>query len=154
MTLWDALVDRIEKNSGAVLAIDYGEEGPLGNTLEAIKHHKFVHVLDSPGEADLSAYVDFGALRQIVEEKPQSGVKCYGPVTQKQLLLSLGLVPRLEKLVENASSEAQADELVQGCERLVGDGAGDPESGVAPGMGSRYKAIAMVSRGLPKPVGF
>ena len=154
MTLWDKLADRIEKNSGAVLAIDYGEEGPLGNTLEAIKDHKFVHVLDSPGEADLSAYVDFGALRQIVEEKPQRGVTCYGPVTQQQLLLSLGLVARLEQLVENAASEDQANALVKGCERLVGDGAGNAETGEPPGMGVRYKAMCMVSRGLPKPVGF
>lgn len=154
MTLWDKLADRIQKNSGAVLAIDYGEEGPLGNTLEAIKDHKFVHVLDHPGEADLSAYVDFGALRQIVDEKPERGVRCYGPVTQQQLLLSLGLIHRLEQLVKNATSEVQADELVKGCERLVGDGAGDATAGEPPGMGVRYKAMCMVSRGLPKPAGF
>ena len=154
MTLWDNLIDRIEKHSGAAIAIDYGEEGPLGNTLEAIKDHKFVHVLDTPGEADLSAYVDFGSLRQIVEEKPQTGVKCFGPVTQQQLLLSLGLIPRLEKLVDNASSEAQADGLVKGCERLVGESAGDAAKGEPPGMGIRYKALCMVSRGLAKPVGF
>ena len=154
LALWDRLADHIEKHSGAVLAIDYGEEGPLGNTLEAIKDHKFVHVLDTPGEADLSAYVDFGGLRQIIEEKPGTGVKCYGPVTQQQLLLSLGLVARLEKLVENASSEDQADELIKGCERLVGEGAGDESKGEPPGMGIRYKAMSMVSRGVAKPVGF
>jgi NADH dehydrogenase [ubiquinone] 1 alpha subcomplex assembly factor 7 len=154
LALWDRLADHIEKHSGAVLAIDYGEEGPLGNTLEAIKDHKFVDVLDTPGEADLSAYVDFGGLRQIIEEKPNTGVKCYGPITQQQLLLSLGLVPRLEKLVESTSNEAQADELVKGCERLVGDSAGDNSNGEPPGMGIRYKAVCMVSRGIAKPVGF
>ena len=77
-----------------------------------------------------------------------------GPVTQQQLLLSLGLVARLEKLVENASSEDQADELIKGCERLVGEGAGDESNGEPPGMGIRYKAMAMVSRGVAKPVGF
>ena len=142
MTLWDNLIDRIEKHSGAAIAIDYGEEGPLGNTLEAIKDHKFVHVLDTPGEADLSAYVDFGSLRQIVEEKPQTGVKCFGPVTQQQLLLSLGLIPRLEKLVENASSEAQADGLVKGCERLVGESAGDAAKGEPPRWASGTRRCA------------
>ena len=154
LSLWDRLAERIEQHSGAVLAIDYGEEGPLGDTLEAIKDHKFVHVLDSPGEADLSAYVDFGALRQIIDEKPNSGVTCHGPITQQQFLLSLGLIPRLEKLVENATSEAQADELIKGCERLVSDSKGDAEANEPPGMGVRYKAMCLVSRGLPKPAGF
>jgi NADH dehydrogenase [ubiquinone] 1 alpha subcomplex assembly factor 7 len=154
LSLWDRLAERIEEHSGAVLAIDYGEEGPLGDTLEAIKDHKFVHVLDSPGEADLSAYVDFGALRQIIDEKPHSGVTCHGPITQQQFLLSLGLISRLEKLVENATSDAQADELIKGCERLVSDSKGDAEAHEPPGMGARYKAMCLVSRGVPKPVGF
>ena len=69
-------MDRIndeEKNGGrggAAIAIDYGDEGPLGDTLEAIKDHKFVeNPLESPGECDLSAHVDFGALRGVVEER-------------------------------------------------------------------------------------
>lgn len=35
---------------------------------QAIKKHEFVHVLDSPGNADLSAYVDFAALKHVVED--------------------------------------------------------------------------------------
>lgn len=35
---------------------------------QAIKKHEFVHVLDSPGDADLSAYVDFDALKHVVKE--------------------------------------------------------------------------------------
>ena len=154
LSLWDRLADRLEEHSGAVLAIDYGEEGPLGDTLEAIKNHKFVHILDSPGEADLSAYVDFGALRQIIDEKPNTGVTCHGPITQQQFLLSLGLIPRLEKLVESATSAEQADELIKGCERLVSDFKGDAAANAPPGMGIRYKAMCLVSRGLPKPIGF
>ena len=43
----------IQVNSSA--AIFFGSRG--------IKEHRFVHPLDTPGEADLSANVDFSALR-------------------------------------------------------------------------------------------
>uniref|UniRef100_A0A7S0WVC3 Protein arginine methyltransferase NDUFAF7 n=1 Tax=Chlamydomonas leiostraca TaxID=1034604 RepID=A0A7S0WVC3_9CHLO len=45
------------------MVVDYGRDGPYSDSLMAIKQHKGVQVLDEPGSADLSAWVDFGALR-------------------------------------------------------------------------------------------
>lgn len=42
--------------------------------LQAIRKHKFVPILDEPGTADLSAYVDFEAIRHSAEEA--SGREC------------------------------------------------------------------------------
>lgn len=88
------------------------------------------------------------------------GVKCYGPVTQQGLLVNLGIASRLDALVRGCTTEEDADRLISGCERLVsgddgggGDGSGGDEPRPA-GMGIRYKAIAMVSKGLGVPVGF
>ena len=158
---WEKMMDRInddDKNGGrggAAIAIDYGDEGPLGDTLEAIKDHKFVeNVLESPGECDLSAHVDFGALRAVVEERNEertSEVKCFGPTTQQKLLLELGIVQRLQKLAETCSEE-QLEILADGCQRLVGDD--KVEEGETPGMGLRYKALCMVSKNLQRPAGF
>ena len=158
---WEKMMDRIndeEKNGGrggAAIAIDYGDEGPLGDTLEAIKDHKFVeNPLESPGECDLSAHVDFGALRGVVEERNEdntSEVKCFGPTTQQKLLLELGIVQRLQKLAETCSEE-QLEVLADGCQRLVGDDKVD--EGEIPGMGLRYKALCMVSKNLQRPAGF
>jgi NADH dehydrogenase [ubiquinone] 1 alpha subcomplex assembly factor 7 len=36
--------------------------------MQAIRKHKFVHLLDDPGSADLSAYVDFASIRHSAEE--------------------------------------------------------------------------------------
>lgn len=36
--------------------------------LQAIRKHKFVNILDDPGSADLSAYVDFASIRHSAEE--------------------------------------------------------------------------------------
>lgn len=36
--------------------------------LQAIRKHKFVNILDNPGSADLSAYVDFASIRHSAEE--------------------------------------------------------------------------------------
>jgi len=158
---WEKMMDRINDNDknggrgGAAIAIDYGDEGPLGDTLEAIKDHKFVeNVLESPGECDLSAHVDFGALRAVVEERNEertSEVKCFGPTTQQKLLLELGIVQRLQKLAETCSEE-QLEILADGCQRLVGDN--KVEEGETPGMGLRYKALCMVSKNLQRPAGF
>lgn len=42
--------------------------------MQAIRKHKFVDILDNPGTADLSAYVDFEAIRHSAEEIP--GLLC------------------------------------------------------------------------------
>jgi NADH dehydrogenase [ubiquinone] 1 alpha subcomplex assembly factor 7 len=158
---WEKMMDRIndeEKNGGrggAAIAIDYGDEGPLGDTLIAIKDHKFIdNPLESPGECDLSAHVDFGALRGVVEERNReksSDVKCFGPITQQKLLLELGIVNRLEKLAETCTEE-ELEVLADGCQRLVGDD--NVKEGEMPGMGLRYKALCMVSKNLKIPAGF
>ena len=92
VAIWERVAGRLRVHPGAALAVDYGSEGPTGNTLQAIKDHKFVDLLADPGTADLSAYVDFGAMRQVIERRadgepssgesesqPGKGVRCYGP---------------------------------------------------------------------------
>ncbi|CAI2173420.1 1297_t:CDS:10 [Funneliformis geosporum] len=46
--------NQISKFGGAALIIDYGQDFIQNDTLRAIKDHKFVHSLSSPGNADLS----------------------------------------------------------------------------------------------------
>ena len=48
------------------LAEKYGRL-PLAHTLAAIREHAFVDIFDRVGSADLSAHVDFGALRIAAE---------------------------------------------------------------------------------------
>ncbi|GBG85840.1 hypothetical protein CBR_g40650 [Chara braunii] len=61
------LAKRVGEDGGAALIIDYGEDHAMADTLQAIRKHEFVDVLETPGLADLSAYVDFEALRQAVK---------------------------------------------------------------------------------------
>jgi len=153
LAVWERVAARLEAHGGAALAIDYGEEGPIGDSLRAIKNHEFVDVLRDPGSADLSVYVDFGAMREVIENRDAGGgVKCYGPVTQRDLLFGLGIQERLEKLVEECETEEQAERVYRACERLVGGDSGT--EGSDPGMGFRYQALAMVSRGMGVPPGF
>lgn len=40
----------------------------MSQLFQAIQKHKFVDILDDPGSADLSAYVDFASIRHSAEE--------------------------------------------------------------------------------------
>lgn len=60
--LAEAIGARIEMSGGAALIVDYGDWRSLGDTVQAVKDHAPVDVLETPGEADLSAHVDFEAL--------------------------------------------------------------------------------------------
>lgn len=60
-----ALGERFARSPGAALVIDYGYfPSRPGPTLSALRHHQPVGVLDNPGDADLSAHVDFAALAE------------------------------------------------------------------------------------------
>lgn len=104
-----------------------------------------VRLLESPGTADVSAWVDFAALRQAAEESG-ARVTVHGPVDQGRLLRALGIETRLQQLEANASPQ-QASRLREGFERITGSG--------DQGMGVTYKALCISHADLPAPpVGF
>ena len=55
----------LASHGGAAIIIDYGYAGgEQGDTLQAVRGHRFSYVLDHPGEQDLTAHVDFAALAE------------------------------------------------------------------------------------------
>jgi NADH dehydrogenase [ubiquinone] 1 alpha subcomplex assembly factor 7 len=140
-TLAGALAERLTRQPGAALFIDYGyAKATPGDTLTAISAHRGTNVLDRPGEADLSAHVDFAAFAAAARE---AGAVVHGPVTQRAFLAALGAEARLAALLRQAAP-AQRDALETGLRRLI-----DPQE-----MGTLFKVLALTSPGLPAPAGF
>ncbi|KAJ7970946.1 Protein arginine methyltransferase NDUFAF7 [Quillaja saponaria] len=156
MDLTQAIAQRISSDGGGALIIDYGLHGVVSDSLQAIRKHKFVNILDNPGSADLSAYVDFASIRHSAEEA-SGDVSVHGPITQSQFLSSLGINFRVESLLQNCTDE-QAESLRTGYWRLVGEGEAPfwegPEEHVPIGMGTRYLAMAIVNKKQGIPVSF
>jgi NADH dehydrogenase [ubiquinone] 1 alpha subcomplex assembly factor 7 len=131
---------RIARQEGAALLIDYGDAGPLaGPTLQAVRRHAPADVLAHPGEADLTAHVDFALIARAARE---AGAETYGPVPQGAFLGALGIAERARRLKERASP-AEAAGIDAALERLVSPSA----------MGTLFKALALVPRGMPAPPG-
>lgn len=120
----------------AALFIDYGHtRTAFGDTLQAVSRHRYASLLESPGEMDLTAHVDFAEFcRQCTEH----GLAVDGPITQSEFLLSLGLVERLSKLMAAALPD-QISLLEAGAQRIA-----DPL-----GMGGRFKAMCVRAKGVP-----
>ncbi len=126
----------------AALFIDYGHTEPrAGDTLQAVRGHAFEHPLTSPGEADLSAQVDFAAVAARVA-RHGAATAVDGPTTQAEFLGRLGIMERASRLM--AANPAKAAEIEMGVARLM----------AVPGMGNRFKAIGIRSVGLPPLPGF
>lgn len=85
----------IAKATGVALLIDYGHDrhGP-GDTLQAVKSHQFVDVLQGVGEADLTSHVDFESVARVAGEQ----ACVHGPAGQGDFLLSLGMALRAARL--------------------------------------------------------
>ncbi|KAL8251278.1 hypothetical protein R6Q59_034971 [Mikania micrantha] len=156
MDLTQTIAKRISSDGGGALIIDYGLDAIVSDSLQAIRKHKFVNILDDPGSADLSAYVDFPAIKNSAEEVSED-VCAYGPITQSQFLGNLGINFRVEALLQNCTDE-QAESLRTGYWRLVGDGDAPfwegPNEQTPIGMGTRYLAMAIVNKKQGAPVPF
>jgi SAM-dependent MidA family methyltransferase len=132
-------------NIGAALIVDYGDEFAKSDTLRAVKGHKFQDPLAEPGMADLTADVDFAAIKRTAVQ--HGNVVCYGPVGQGDFLQEMGVDIRMATLMRLAKDEAQAKELVTAYERLV-----DKNQ-----MGHSYKVLAICPKQLmdhAPPMGF
>lgn len=131
---------RVSAHGGAGLFLDYGYVGPaIGDTLQAIRFGKFADVMETLGEADISAHVDFGAM----ERAAAHHAPVFGPVDQGAFLVALGIRQRADRLKAAASLEARA-EIEAALVRLTAPAA----------MGRLFKAMAILSSDWPAPSGF
>lgn len=134
------LAKRLTDQGGAALIIDYGYIGPaIGDTLQAVKGHAYANPFDEPGEADLTAHVDFATLAEAAHAE---GLVVYGPVTQGEFLTRLGITERTASL--SLATPERAGQLATDRERLT-----HPEQ-----MGELFKVIAFTAPGWPIPAGF
>jgi NADH dehydrogenase [ubiquinone] 1 alpha subcomplex assembly factor 7 len=135
-----AIADRFKNDKGRALLIDYGPAiSEQGDTLQALRAHKKVAPLDDPGNADITARVDFQSLTQYGRNL---GITPYGPVEQGQFLISLGMESRAAALIQ-AAPDTKAT-MARQVWRLT-----DPEQ-----MGTLFKFVCFDSVGLPLPPGF
>ncbi len=151
----DDICRRVHQHGGGALIIDYGQSNAQQDTLRAYKDHKEVHVFDSPGMADLTADVDFGAVKRVAEAAEVSirkgqwgkglGIKAHGPVSQGTFLQAMGIGERAGVLIDQEKVDNEtAQNIYDGLIRLVA-----PDQ-----MGDRYKVLAMTNGRGPDPPGF
>ncbi len=135
------IAGRIVASGGAALVIDYGPAVPgTGDTIQAVRAHKKVPALESPGEADLTAHVDFVALAGAARA---AGASAFGPVPQGVFLHRLGIAARAAQLLQNATP-AQARDIEAAVRRLIGPAE----------MGTLFKALAVAGADAATPPGF
>lgn len=135
--LMTRIARRIAKSGGAGLFFDYGYFMPgLGDTLQAVSRHRPDDVLRAPGEADLTAHVDFLALAKAAKA---AGLDAY-LATQGAFLVGMGLRERAGSLGAHAAEDVR-ERLTGEVERLAGPKA----------MGDLFKVLVLAPRGVVLP---
>ena len=136
-----AIADRSHRDGGAALIVDYGHSHrAAGDTLQAVRQHRYHPVLETPGEADLTAHVDFLGLAETAAAR---GADVHGPVPLGPFLSALGIKARAKKLMATATPRQNQD-IRAALHRLTSPG----------GMGGLFKALALTAPGLKPPPGF
>ena len=125
---------------GAALFIDYGHERSApGDTLQAVRGHRFSPILAYPGEQDLTSHVDFEAL---VNAARDAGASVTPLVSQGEWLIRLGIEARAQAL--SRANPDRAGEVQSALERLTG----------REQMGQLFKVLAIHAPDWPAPAGF
>lgn len=133
-----AIAKVLAKCGGVALVIDYGHARPdaTGDTLQAVRGHRFALPLDAPGEQDLTAHVDFAALAAAATGATSSRV-----ASQGSWLETLGIAQRAIAL---AAANPDRTQAIADARRRLCDGEE---------MGSLFKVMALASPGWPMVAG-
>ena len=132
-----AIGARVATQGGAALLIDYGRAQPgFGDTLQALRSHRKVGPLQTPGEADLTVHADFPA---VLAAARAAGARTAPLLTQAELLGRLGIGARAQALRQARPDRAEA--IGRQLQRLVA-----PDQ-----MGELFKAACIHAPGLAPP---
>jgi NADH dehydrogenase [ubiquinone] 1 alpha subcomplex assembly factor 7 len=131
------LAARIAAHGGVALIVDYGDRRSRGDTLQALCAGTRADPLAEPGQADLTAHVDFAELERAAQP-------CATALVPQGLLLDrLGIAARAERLAAGLSGDALSSHLAAH-RRLT-----HPAE-----MGTLFKALAVHAPGTVPPPGF
>ncbi len=137
-SIMSEIEDRLTRNGGAVVIIDYGGWRSLGDTVQAVRDHKSESIFANPGEADLTAHVDFEALSNHAPNLKRSGMTPQGIFLER-----LGITARAQQLAKTMQGDALENHIAAH-RRLT-----HPKE-----MGSLFKVLAFVPKDAPLPPGF
>jgi SAM-dependent MidA family methyltransferase len=136
MAFATAVADRLRRDGGAALLIDYGRDRPgVGDTFQALRRHRKVDPLAAPGEADLTVHADFPA---VIAAARAAGARAV-LLTQRDFLRRLGIEQRAAAL--SAARPDQAQVIARQLARLI-----EPDQ-----MGDLFKAACLYAGDAPPP---
>ena len=130
------LAARIAAHGGCAILIDYGGWDGQGDTFQALRRHRPEDPLANPGQADLTAHVDFAPLAAAARA---AGARVSRMVAQGDWLKRLGIEARARRLERAGDGGAMA-----ALHRLTA-----PDE-----MGQLFKVLAFWARHAPVPAGF
>ncbi|MBK0328230.1 SAM-dependent methyltransferase [Rhodobacteraceae bacterium F11138] len=137
-TTIDIIARRIARCGGAGLILDYGDWRSLGDTLQALERHQPAEVLANPGQADLTAHVDFEPLAATARA---AGCGHTRLTTQGVFLERLGITARAQALAGDLKDPELAA-LIAAHRRLT-----HPNE-----MGNLFKTLGLFpADGVPPP---
>ncbi|MDE3080697.1 MAG: SAM-dependent methyltransferase [Paracoccaceae bacterium] len=138
--LASAIAGRIARHGGAAVIVDYGGWHSRGDTFQALSQHGHTDPLAAPGQADLTAHVDFEALALAARAE---GAAVSDQTPQGVWLERLGITERARTLARGMTGAA-LEAHVAAHRRLT-----HPEE-----MGTLFKALAIYPKTAPVPPGF
>ncbi|KAI6228152.1 Protein arginine methyltransferase NDUFAF7-like protein, mitochondrial [Aphelenchoides besseyi] len=131
------IAQRIKSYGGFGLFIDYGHNGSrMTTSLRAYHQHQIVDPLQTPGQVDVTADVDFGYLRRILS----SLCLTFGPIEQRYFLAQMGIRLRIERLLQQTADLEQRKQILRAYSMLTSDS--------NDGMGMKFKAFSLFPKTL------
>lgn len=141
LTVVGDIAERLNTGGGAALVVDYGyRKAAAGDTFQAMQNHAFTDPFVAPGEADLTAHVNFELLKTAATEK---GLNAFGPAMQGMFLMAIGLGARAQVLAGQGDEAFQAS-ILSDLKRLT----------ATDQMGTLFKVLALQPHDLAPPPGF
>ena len=135
-----AIAAHLVRHGGVALLIDYGHaRSAPGDTLQAVRGHRFADPLADPGEQDLTAHVDFEA---VADTARNTGAAVTALAPQGEWLTRIGIFERAESLIRQNPDRAR--DIGSALTRLT----------ATDQMGELFKVIALHSPDWPVPAGF
>lgn len=128
---------KIATQGGVAIIVDYGDWRSLGDTLQAVQNHTHVNPFATPGDADITAHVDFEAIAHAC-----APAKFTRLTPQGVFLERLGITGRAQTLAGPLSGDA-LESHIAAHRRLT-----DPAE-----MGSLFKVMGIYPKDAPPPAG-